>query len=488
MKTSKNTIFYFVLFIWLIIQLITLDRVPLPWFDEVFFKSLSDNLSKNGNFYVPVTILEQEVKIYGFVYFILTAFSQTIIGNSIFGFRIVNFLAGLLVVYWFWKKNKENNFRAIWVLILLLDPFFNLCLHEARMDLTATLLLLLTFDSFSKPTYFNICKGSFFGGLALLTTLRSAFMGFGLGILLILSVYNAQKSILITLKKCLLSLSIVFIIYVFWILIAFGNFKIFFDYFLTKSTFNDYESSLAGWFVGGTLYIPKHQYLLLFLVLITISIALYQQKKYFFREKEIFIFVVLIVSFHILVKDYGQYSIFILCFYYLLLIRFVSLIKGKIISYLVLFLLFSFNLSYFILKNTQVFLHYSQRNPEIALQFIQKNIPKNSKVIGESLYMYAVRGAGSDYQLIEMYGTLENRERKQREIFKYQYLIVTKQSEWRFKNTIDYYFLKKPKLKKKAVLNIPIDDFYKKIMQFLPLSQNENDGYNATIYEIDAIK
>ncbi len=483
---NQSKIFLFLLCIWFLLQIFTLDKVPLPWFDEVFFKSLADNLWQNNSFQIPIIVFEDEIKIYGFIYFYLVIFFQFIVGDSIFGFRLCNFLAGLCVVFWFWKKNTDNPYQKIWLFIFLFDPFFNLCLHEGRMDLTATFLILLAFDRLSKPTYFHIFVGSFLGVLALLITPRSAFAGVGLGFLLILSVYSTQKSILITFQKSILSLLIVIGFYSIWIFVAFGSFTNFLQNFIGVGAIINKESSLFGWFVGGTLYIPKHQYLLLLMLFLVIILALFhiQKIKKSTKKIEIFVFFVLIISFHILVKDYGQYSIFILCFYYLLLIYFLEIINKKAVYFVVLGVLLSFNFVYFSLKNIQVFLTYPQRNMTTAREFIEKNIPKNSKVIGEALYMYAVTHAGSQYQLFEVYDELEKREKKQREIFKYQYLIITNQSKKKHSNIINYYFSKNKKLKIKAILYIPIDNLRKKIIENLPLSQNENEGYNATIYEV----
>jgi hypothetical protein len=496
----KLSLFIFLL-LWLILQIFTLDKVPLPWFDEVFFESLAENLAKKGTFHVPIAVFGEEVKIYGFVYFFLVIISKSIFCNPIFAFRFVNFLFGIGGAYLFFlhsKKYTKNTQESFLITcIFLLDPFFNLCLHEGRMDLTAFFFLYFAFliieRKENKNFYIQYFLIGFLSLIALLTTPRIAFAGLGMGVFLCFKSFeNQQLTFRKKIKLLFLSLFVIVLGYIFWIIIAFQNFSNFLQYFSKLNSIVHQDASLFGWFVGGTGYIPKHQYFLLLLLLLSFlfSIILYFQKSKnlkntFFDISEISI-IIIVISFHILVKDYGQYSIFVLFFYYVLLIKFMYQIKDYRYRYIHKILIFSisfFNFSYFLVKNMQVFLTLEQRNLETATQFIQKNIPKNSRVVGEALYAYSVKKSGSFYQLFEVYKTLEEREKIQREIYKFDFLIVTYHSQWRHKKTIDYYLKKNTSLKPIAYLDLPISKQAEQFIRFFKLSPNENTGYSAIIYK-----
>ena len=64
--------FFIFLLLYTCVHGYTLSRSPLPWFDEVFFASLSHNFWGKGTFFVPNTVIGYEIKLYGFVYFALT--------------------------------------------------------------------------------------------------------------------------------------------------------------------------------------------------------------------------------------------------------------------------------------------------------------------------------------------------------------------------------------------------------------------------------
>lgn len=150
--------------------------------------------------------------------------------------------------------------------------------------------------------------------------------------------------------------------------------------------------------------------------------------------------------------------------------------------------LFCYNSLFFVLKNTQAISSITQRDASQAAAFIKKHIPSNSKVIGEPLYYYAVIQAGSDFQYLNLYEDLEVREAFHREVYDYDYLIVTDHHKMRDdKKCIDYYVDKSP-FEEVARFQLPRSEFSTQIanlsiMDFPLLSDVERHGYNCTIYK-----
>ncbi|MEN7546517.1 hypothetical protein AAG747_01270 [Rapidithrix thailandica] len=146
-----------------------------------------------------------------------------------------------------------------------------------------------------------------------------------------------------------------------------------------------------------------------------------------------------------------------------------------------------FNFSYYVLKNLQIYSSREQRNPHVSQDFIRQNIPAGSFVVGEPMYYYAVTQAGSQFQFMDWYADLEVREQRQRELFDYDYLIITDHMLSRNKRVIHYY-LQHAKLEEIARLELPQSAFNKKISTFsllgIPiLSNTERYGYSCTLYK-----
>jgi hypothetical protein len=488
---------YALIFIVVLLHFITLSISPLPWFDEVFFASLAQNFWENGTFYVPVTVIVYEVKIYGFVYFLFAGISQHIGNHSLMSFRIVNFCAGLAVAFWLSfqstkrslsTEEQRDKFKNFWIcLMFLLDPFFTLCLHEGRMDLLATFFIYVSFYFLQNPQKQGLA--GVFALLALLTTPRVAFMGIGMGIYW---VGQARKFKRTTLYAPL----VVMVGYSFWVWIAFGSVASFLQHYAQGTS--AHKLSAWSWYVGGSGYIPRHQYFLL--VLLGLSALVYYVKACLptqtknEAERSNFsllwakvnsiptIMWIFVISFHVFVHDLGQYSIFILPAYYMLLQHYVQ-VWGKHAIVIWSFLL-AFNALYFSMKTTQVFLSREIRQAILAEEFVRKNIPTGSKVVGEAMYYYAVRQNKCAYQMFEVYEDLPDREKIQREKFGYQYIIVTEHSAWRHKEIVDYYLKQNPQAKKIASLHIPISPTAQWFTSTTRLSPTENTGYNAVIYKI----
>jgi hypothetical protein len=145
--------------------------------------------------------------------------------------------------------------------------------------------------------------------------------------------------------------------------------------------------------MGGSFYIPKYQYPLVALALISLV------KK--IRKKEFkipLLFFVPIIMYYILVKDpSGLYSAFILSFLYAFLamgLQEYSYAKPifKYSYYSLVILCFIVNLGIFSLKVTTVISTIEDRDQNELNDWTAKNIKENSNVVGSECYFYACIG------------------------------------------------------------------------------------------------
>lgn len=494
---NKKALFFSVFFgafvvCFVCLQLLTLSVSPLPWFDETLFASIAWQWANNGSL-APQVAIFTEVKVYGPIYFWLTGSSFQLFGLGIASFRWVNLLAGVAVawlgsglfrqLYQHWQSNMHHwaRWQKAWWVLLLTDPLYYLVLHEGRMDLTALsfalasiyILMPVLLKSQALPWY-RVWLSGVLVALAALTTPRVCFIFVPL-LLVLLWQWHKQWGRLLVWGASIVS------VYALWIFTAFDSIQDFANTYLGQSQV--IKASLVGWYLGGVGYIPRHSYLLIVIALLVSLFLLWQQRSKLLIAP-IGIFIGSIALFYPLIRDYGQYSVFILPFYYLLVLYGLSqLPTGRYyVKYVPLVLLAVFNLGYFTLKNAQVLASLPQRQPAPITQFVQQYIPKGSRVIGDPLYFYAVLQAGSDYQYIDLYGTDVEREARQRTQYQYQYMIVTDHLRKQNPRLVSYY-LSQGKFEKVARLEIPASSLSQRIAKWKLVSNAEDNGYNCVIYQ-----
>jgi hypothetical protein len=232
-------------------------------------------------------------------------------------------------------------------------------------------------------------------------------------------------------------------LYALWTYYAFGGLKELISYYQNLRDTN-------AEYIGGLGYIPKHEMVLIPLTIVTV----------------------------------GPYSALILPFYYFLL--FYSLDKlqhqGKNFPIYLGALLLIFNASYFTLKAAHIISEVSIRRLGIAEQFIKKHIPPGSKVCGDAQYYYAVVMAGSDYRLYDAFLSLEERERLLKELYTYQYLIISERSLEK-EPAIRDYFMQQALLTPIAQITGTQPSFAAFLGGLGIISNAERYGYNAIIYQ-----
>lgn len=132
------------------------------------------------------------------------------------------------------------------------------------------------------------------------------------------------------------------------------------------------------------------------------------------------------------------------------------------------------------LKVAQALTSASQRQPWLAGSFVARHIPPGSRVVGDALFYYAVVQNGSEFQYVDAYNSLPERERRQRLNFDFDYLLVSEISAGRDPEILPYY-LSKANYDTVAVFQQPEPAFVARLYQFGLLSQMERSGYNAVL-------
>lgn len=301
---------------------------PLPWLDEVIMASIAEAhwLEKSYLMTISATVLGQKQAYYGPVFFTLCDWSFFLFGFGIRQYRAVALFSGMVVILManliFGIYQQNLKWRFAFFTLLTIDPFLLKCLYEGRMDLTAVCLILVG------VYYFMIAHQAFIDddsdirlsiwlwsgaayGLALLTSLRGIFMmiPFGFGFLWILFT-NWRMA----LKAVVVWAGAAIGLYLLWLLTLYKEWNQYFEVLLEMTTYaNPYF-----W----TFTIPKH---LMLLITISIFFLIYDlfYKKIILNFTSLFS-IISIISFYLIIHDFGYYSSYILVFYYAVIFQITS--------------------------------------------------------------------------------------------------------------------------------------------------------------------
>ncbi len=480
MNRLSNYLFFGFLLLIIAYHLFTLEIQPLPWFDEVYFASIADNFINSGSLVPEIASYarnDRPALTYGPVYFFLSGLSMKLFGFGIGQFRIIALLSGLLCVRLTYSIVKSQFAVESWkykilIISILTDPFFSLAFHQGRMDLTALCFCLFAIFYFLKGGNNNILVSGIAGVLSLLTTPRAIVLLLPLVVFLLMDILKEKQY-----KKALLWALPFLLIYPIWMFVGFGGIGNFINYY---QTINTVTNSANGQYVGSNLYIPAHEYCLILVAILAVIFGLIKKGKTYFNPLVV-ICLIAIISFYLIVLDWGPYSTFIIPFYYILIFYSWSLIpsiKGSNILYsLPVLVVLIFNVAYSVVKADQVLVSRKVRDPKIADTFVRENIPPGSRVVGDALYFYSVKKNGSDFQLFDQYDTLEYRERKHRLDFKYNFLIAADVMKPKNAEITDYY-KKMGDLEKVAIFKSEVTKSRDREI----LSNLEKAGYSGSIY------
>ncbi|WP_291861825.1 glycosyltransferase family 39 protein [Marinilabilia sp.] len=405
---KNNTFFYSLLIITGAWHVWSLIYSPLPWFDETFFVSITKSLLKGNGFLLEVCPIQtegKEVLTYGPIYFLLTGLSFLIFGTGIFQFRIVSLLFAVLSIVVFsrisLKLNLGRRITRFLVLLLIFDVITVQNSHSGRMDMVALFFGMIAWWSYVQPRknirYIIIMAVS--GVAAVLTTPRIVVVVFPLFIYALFRFIQSKNF----LRASLITLLPAFV-YLMWIVLAFGSTRGFIEHF-TGPAIKDTDAANSIFnYMGGNLYIPFHQWPLITTALLSAALMIFKKQKL----SLLFLIALPIVTFYVVVTDTGAYSALIMPFWYLV-VGFglqITLDKennkvSRISIYGLVLITVLCNTGIFALKAATIVGSQQERDPRPLQEWVNKNIPENSKIVGDDRYYYACILNHCDYQYID---------------------------------------------------------------------------------------
>ena len=477
-------------------HLLTLSISPIVWQDETFFNSITLDFINNHTFNCsadPTIYNGMPHFYYGPVFFTLNGFILSLFGNNPFFARLLGLLSGfiilLTIVYFYKHKLKGNYFFIILILALFLDPFFNASMHKGRNDTLALMFYFLSFLMIFKNQkgvfkISNSILSAIFFSLTILTTSRMLIFAIAFVVyFLILFIKETSHR-----KKIFVNVFIwgatVAILYSIWIFYAFGGYIEYTEYYLLLK-------NLTPTLLFGDLFIPVEEYPLIISFICLMLFVLFKNWKILTKPDFWFLIVHLIV-FYLLVGDVGPYSILVVPVYYLIFVKFFNHInfvenKNRIFIFIIS-MLFLFNLSVFLLKSVALSLNIKSRNYSEVNNFIKSNISAESKVVADEVYYYAVTNDKCKFQYIitpllkyNLNEHLNTIEKYRREVFDYEYLVISNRLEKRKPQLMNVYEknsklikIAEFKTQRSALLNF-LNNFH--IYDF------SSEGYDGRIYK-----
>jgi hypothetical protein len=424
----------------LIFHLLTLTIYPLPWFDETFFASLSKDFYERGKLYpfiAPISYNFQQVYTYGPLYFITQSFFIRLFGFGGFAARFGSFLFALPTSYFFikiflWDKKNAEWFTGLLLIAFFFDYTIFENFHMGRMELMAltfvfgyTFFILKNDSSQTKQQYYlNTLLYSLFAAVAVLITPRAGVLLVAPAIIIIYRVIKERR------KEQLIALAIsiaIFSLMLFiWVQYSFGSFQKMFEFYRVLGQAYDFSRPFS---LRDSIFI--YQYPVVLLAIILCIVALVVCGKSVFDEIN-FISLLSLILFYTFVRVHQAYTTYSMPYFYLLIFN--SLYKITQANPRRTIRLFA-NFSVYGLLLTMIFLtlvkaYYildsgRERNPQAINSFIKQHIPSGSKVIGDDMYYYSVLKSGSDFQYMDWFAEDSVRENYQREIYNYDYIIVS---------------------------------------------------------------
>ncbi len=413
----------------------TVRRWPIPWFDEVYFASVAESFAADQSFVPQIASVAregEEALSSGPLYFVLTAGSIKLFGLGPASVRIIGLLFGIMSLVIFGRillyLRVDPGLTLLGVLLLASDPFYSNGWHSGRPDTPAIFFFLLSLfylmsgirREFAIPHLGRVALGSLFAGIAVLFTLRIGVLYLPAALIFLFLIGSREVSRkFAVIFWALVPFAALYIGWIFW---GFSGFKEWWAYYQSISGGN--ETAVHG-FLGGRGYIPRQEWPLL-ATGVFLFLGAIKRQGILYLHTLVLIAALGIAVFYLLVLDWGPYSVLILPFVYLLILRSLAVTGWtwrRSGAYAVSLLLL-FNFAFLAAKSLQV-ISDKGRNVRHINQFCTTYLPEGSRVVADDHAYYGIRQAGSEMQLLLRYNTQEERERLQREVWDYDYLLVS---------------------------------------------------------------
>ncbi|MBN2611608.1 MAG: hypothetical protein JXB00_08635 [Bacteroidales bacterium] len=465
-------LFLLVLLVFFLLNLITLDRSPLPWLDEVFYADVSHSLSIDQGYKLTILqhMIQEPVIYYGPVFFKLQQWMIGLFSFTPYVIRFLPFIAGIIIIILLLPA--MNNKVSI-LYVLMFSPIFIQSSHSGRMDLIAVLLTLsatlLAF--YRKHTIVNALFIGLLLMLAALTTPRAVFLFPGIFSYVILKWIFGEK------EKGSFTTTLLYIsLYTLPIIAG----VIIWSYSATGSAFGFFET-ISG-VNAGNPHIGFHASFLRKQVddLITVLFIVHLCYQLITRKKVTLLqwsIVFTYLSFSLFVREAGPYGAMI---YPFIILYFADANTGPLTKWGTVAIVAVF-LGVFGIKNALLIQEWNLRNPKEINKLMSGYIPESSNVMASCRYYYPLKQNHVNVTIFDQYAAgkkLETLEYYMNQSF--DYIVVA------YNDTANYFVKELVKSNYSELTHITLDNkgiqiIPKSIMSRLP--KQILGGYNGLVYK-----
>jgi len=403
--------------------LVTIDRTPLPWTDEVTYASIARSLQL-GEIGAPSMLRDSpnrvdHVAFYGPVFFYAATLCFERMGFSMTAFRAVSLVGALLVacaaavlVLAFGERGN----RPLWSFtLLLLTPELGYAATGGTMDTLAVGIQILALAAFvhgvrsgAQPTLYGAVAGILLALAALTTPRALPFVGaFIAGGVLLPACLPPKRTriVYIPLLAMIVSFAAIFAV---WGTYAHGTPIDYLRYLAWVATHEDTDVTLLPTASRVWFFRPWAVVTTLFAIIGTFVAAcsLCKQKVDSHREAVTTTFGLAVGWINLVAGLCVMNFTFVYSTYFAipLLAILLSLprltfpqVNSRVVGLLITGLL-TCDIGVRTAKYTRTAATWSARDPKVIQKFVRDHVPEGSDVVGPSrYYLYAVEGAGSRY-------------------------------------------------------------------------------------------
>jgi hypothetical protein len=421
---KNNSIFNWTLIVfgmfWILFHFVTIERSPLPNFDEAFFASMTKSFQQDGSLMLRMSTMTKfendEVWLYGPIYFFCQSFITQYIGWGIWQFRLLNLLAGFGIVAMIMVIARSLSMKRLAMILLfsmlVMDPELNANMHSGRMDSLAMLFFLIgiyLFFFIQKKMSFYIIFAALFFSAALLTTPRVGFLILILPVGFLMELYFSIRmpsdsrvrrlNFWPVLIKYFITLIVITVPFLLWIIFRVGGLEIYFKEFSN----NDVLRSLVSY-----LNIPKFYllpavgfYVLILMILVFLSlykrIVASKNVSSIVVDWRIIVLALIPAIYVIFIK--GGYYVYMMPVLYMLLTymtmqsrmldeTLVSRFKWLLTFYFITLL--AINMAIFSIKSLYLFGSWQSRDPHFFQSYFKRKHIKEENVLASHPYHFVI--------------------------------------------------------------------------------------------------
>lgn len=368
-------------------NLYTLPISPLPWYDEICLADISYNFLKTGKLLSTVTpfyIYNEEVTLYGPLYFYIQSLIVFILGFTAYNFRLLNLISSFLIVFILYKKkydDKTKTIKNLLIIMLSLSPMYIANSHSGRMDLFSSLFVFLAFTLLYKDSFLSLKK--LFAISALLTlsiliTPRVMFLSSGLIIFYLRFVAN-RTQIVKSIVFAIITYIVPILAYCTWSYYSSGDFLFLIQRLLTQESSN---------YVGSGFVKKNFEFIILLMFIVLFILTTIKHRKLYDLPSGL---LMSCLTFQFFVKETGPYTAMQVPFAIWGIMELMNKCTNDVFikysKFIIMFITFVF-FSVFCFKTISIYAYMDERNVGHVDIFIEKNKLNNKIILAAFPYYY----------------------------------------------------------------------------------------------------